>query len=197
MMSPDKQQELATDAMHGWQRWWQYVTEPARQSSDPVRPLAQDKRFSDPAWSAWPWHQRWQDFLPYVDPDNWQARVPQADGSWWQAWESRLTPCGFKRGAAGAAGECSTGTGQLRVAGVNGCATGNQWPAWPATPAQQLQQQQRQLQEQRTGNKPAFFLLHARTCYTQPNQTAPTRSLRPLPNFKFQPNAASSHPALE
>ena len=91
MMSPDKQQELATDAMHGWQRWWQYVTEPARQSSDPVRPLAQDKRFSDPAWSAWPWHQQWQGFLPYVDPDNWQARVPQTDGSWWPAWEGRLT----------------------------------------------------------------------------------------------------------
>jgi len=34
------------------------ITVPARQSSDPVRPLAQDKRFSDPAWSAWPWHQR-------------------------------------------------------------------------------------------------------------------------------------------
>jgi len=67
------------------------ITVPARQSSDPVRPLAQDKRFSDPAWSAWPWHQRWQDFLPYVDPDNWQTRVPQADGSWWPAWESRLT----------------------------------------------------------------------------------------------------------
>lgn len=63
MMSPDKQQELFTDAVLGWQRWWTYVTDPSHHGADPVRPLAQDKRFSDPAWNAWPWHQLSQAFL--------------------------------------------------------------------------------------------------------------------------------------
>lgn len=63
MMSPDKQHELLSDAVLGWQRWLQYVGTPANSTTDPVRPLAQDKRFSDPAWDAWPWHQLSQGFL--------------------------------------------------------------------------------------------------------------------------------------
>jgi len=63
MLSPDKQHELLSDAMQGWQRWWRYATGPAQQAPDPVRPLAQDKRFSDPAWQTWPWRQLSQGFL--------------------------------------------------------------------------------------------------------------------------------------
>ena len=63
MMSPDKQHELATDAVIGWQRWLQYLATPADDAVDPVRPLAQDKRFVDPAWNASPWRQLSQGFL--------------------------------------------------------------------------------------------------------------------------------------
>ena len=63
MMSPDKQHELLSDAVLGWQRWLQYVGTPANSTTDPVRPLAQDRRFSDPSWDAWPWHQLSQGFL--------------------------------------------------------------------------------------------------------------------------------------
>ena len=62
-MSPDKQHELATEAVQAWQRWLQYLVKPPGNAADPVRPLAQDKRFSDPAWDSWPWHQLSQGFL--------------------------------------------------------------------------------------------------------------------------------------
>ena len=63
-LSPDKQAELALQAGSNVARWLQYVAAAAAgQSAGAVEPLAQDKRFADPAWQAWPWNVVSQGFL--------------------------------------------------------------------------------------------------------------------------------------
>jgi polyhydroxyalkanoate synthase len=64
LLSPDKQAELATLAASNAGRWLGYAADAAlARAQEPVRPLAQDKRFSDPAWHAWPWNLVSQGFL--------------------------------------------------------------------------------------------------------------------------------------
>lgn len=64
LLSPDKQTELAMLAAANTQRWLQYAAAAAGGgATEPVRPLAQDKRFADPAWHAWPWNLLSQGFL--------------------------------------------------------------------------------------------------------------------------------------
>ncbi len=63
LMSPNKQRELLTDAAGCWVQWLRYAFAPQSDVPDPARPLAQDKRFADPAWGGWPWHQLSQGFL--------------------------------------------------------------------------------------------------------------------------------------
>ncbi|OON63297.1 poly-beta-hydroxybutyrate polymerase [Massilia sp. KIM] len=60
MLSPDKQAELLTQGLSNVQRWLVYAS---GSNPDLVRPLAQDKRFSEPPWQQWPWHQLSQGFL--------------------------------------------------------------------------------------------------------------------------------------
>ncbi|MGX4640395.1 PHA/PHB synthase family protein [Massilia sp. SYSU DXS3249] len=64
LLSPDKQVELATHAATATLRWLQYCAGAALAHPDePVVPLAQDKRFVDPAWHRWPWNVLSQGFL--------------------------------------------------------------------------------------------------------------------------------------
>ncbi|MET0981574.1 MAG: alpha/beta fold hydrolase, partial [Telluria sp.] len=64
LLSPDKQAELATHAGSATLRWLQYCSGAASAHlADPVTPLAQDKRFVDPAWHSWPWNVLSQGFL--------------------------------------------------------------------------------------------------------------------------------------
>jgi len=64
LLSPDKQAELLLQGFSGLQCWLQYSTGAmVGDSTSPVQPLAQDKRFSDPAWRAWPYNQISQSFL--------------------------------------------------------------------------------------------------------------------------------------
>jgi polyhydroxyalkanoate synthase len=64
LLSPDKQLELATHAGSATLRWLQYCTGAAlAHPAEPVTPLAQDKRFVDPAWHRWPWNVLSQGFL--------------------------------------------------------------------------------------------------------------------------------------
>lgn len=63
-LSPDKQMELALLAQSSIQHWLEYGAAAAgRQAVEPLQPLAQDKRFADPAWNAWPWNVVSQGFL--------------------------------------------------------------------------------------------------------------------------------------
>ena len=63
-LSPDKQTELALLAHSGLRRWLDYAqTAAGGQACEALAPLAQDKRFSDPAWNAWPWNVVNQGFL--------------------------------------------------------------------------------------------------------------------------------------
>ncbi|MGJ7917043.1 PHA/PHB synthase family protein [Massilia sp. LXY-6] len=63
LLSPDKQFELGLHAIDNLRRWWECAAAPPGASADPVQPLAQDKRFTDPAWQAWPWYPLSQAFL--------------------------------------------------------------------------------------------------------------------------------------
>jgi len=72
LLSPDKQIELGALAASNLQRWLQYgisaaFSAPAGGSHpaprEPLQPLAQDKRFTDPAWHTWPWNVLSQGFL--------------------------------------------------------------------------------------------------------------------------------------
>jgi polyhydroxyalkanoate synthase len=68
LLSPDKQMELGTLALTNAQRWLQYVASATlahgnRTPAEPLQPLAQDKRFSDPAWHTLPWNLLSQGFL--------------------------------------------------------------------------------------------------------------------------------------
>jgi polyhydroxyalkanoate synthase len=64
LLSPDKQLELALLAGASMRRWLDYAAAAALGRADePLQPLAQDKRFSDPAWHAWPWNALSQGFL--------------------------------------------------------------------------------------------------------------------------------------
>jgi polyhydroxyalkanoate synthase len=80
LLSPDKQMELGMLAASNTQRWLQYGASAAfagvrnangngnggggfQPPAEPLQPLAQDKRFADPAWHAWPWNVLSQGFL--------------------------------------------------------------------------------------------------------------------------------------
>lgn len=64
LLSPDKQMEVALQAATNLQRWVQYGMSAVHGSAaEPVQPLAQDKRFSDPAWHGWPYNLISQGFL--------------------------------------------------------------------------------------------------------------------------------------
>jgi polyhydroxyalkanoate synthase len=64
LLSPDKQAELATHAASASLRWLRYCAGAATASqADAVEPLAQDKRFVDPAWHRWPFNVLSQGFL--------------------------------------------------------------------------------------------------------------------------------------
>ncbi|QOY92754.1 polyhydroxyalkanoic acid synthase [Massilia sp. UMI-21] len=64
LMSPSKQMELAVEAAADYGEWLRYSASAMLGNSDePVQPLAQDKRFSDPPWHAWPWNGISQGFL--------------------------------------------------------------------------------------------------------------------------------------
>jgi polyhydroxyalkanoate synthase len=63
-LSPDKQLELVALAQSSVGRWLEYgLAAAAGQAAEPLQPLAQDKRFSDQAWHAWPWNVLSQGFL--------------------------------------------------------------------------------------------------------------------------------------
>jgi polyhydroxyalkanoate synthase len=68
LLSPDKQMELGELAVSNMQRWLRYGTSAVlahgnRSPAEPLQPLAQDKRFADPAWHSWPWNLLSQGFL--------------------------------------------------------------------------------------------------------------------------------------
>jgi len=64
MLSPAKQMELGIQALTGAGQWLRYCGAAMfGTAAEPVRPLAQDKRFSDPLWHAWPYNQLSQGFL--------------------------------------------------------------------------------------------------------------------------------------
>ena len=64
LLSPDKRSELALQSLTSLHRWMEYaVTATQGTASEAVRPLAQDKRFADPAWQAWPYNVFSQGFL--------------------------------------------------------------------------------------------------------------------------------------
>jgi len=64
LLSPAKQMELGVQAISNLQRWLQYSAGAMfGTAAEPVQPLAQDKRFNDPLWHAWPWNQISQGFL--------------------------------------------------------------------------------------------------------------------------------------
>ncbi|MGI4721346.1 MAG: PHA/PHB synthase family protein [Janthinobacterium lividum] len=63
-LSPDKQTELTLLGLANTRRWLEYALAAAGgPASEPLAPLAQDKRFSDPAWHTWPWNVTSQAFL--------------------------------------------------------------------------------------------------------------------------------------
>jgi polyhydroxyalkanoate synthase len=64
LLSPAKQVELGIQAATDWAEWLRYCAGAVLgNGGEAVRPLAQDKRFSDPAWHAWPWSGISQGFL--------------------------------------------------------------------------------------------------------------------------------------
>jgi polyhydroxyalkanoate synthase len=64
LLSPDKQAELFLQGASNLQRWLQCSAGAMHDGpASPVQPLAQDKRFSDPAWQSWPYNQISQAFL--------------------------------------------------------------------------------------------------------------------------------------
>jgi polyhydroxyalkanoate synthase len=64
LLSLDKQIELGLLACSNMGRWLQYsASAMVGTAQEPVRPLAQDKRFADPAWHTWPWNILNQGFL--------------------------------------------------------------------------------------------------------------------------------------
>ncbi len=66
MLAPSKAQELAVQGAAGAVSWLGYAARAAMPAADPARiiePLAQDRRFADPAWQRWPWNVMSQGFL--------------------------------------------------------------------------------------------------------------------------------------
>jgi polyhydroxyalkanoate synthase len=64
LLSPAKQMELGIQALTGMEEWLRYcATAMFGNAAEPVRPLAQDKRFSDPPWHTWPYNGISQGFL--------------------------------------------------------------------------------------------------------------------------------------
>ena len=71
LLSPDKQIELGMLAFANAQRWLQYTAGAGAgvrdisegSAAEPLQPLAQDKRFADPAWHTWPYNLLSQGFL--------------------------------------------------------------------------------------------------------------------------------------
>ncbi|AXA91557.1 alpha/beta hydrolase [Massilia sp. YMA4] len=66
LLAPSKQQELALHGATSLARWWRYAAAAAQPHLDPshvIEPLAQDRRFTDPAWQRWPYNVLSQGFL--------------------------------------------------------------------------------------------------------------------------------------
>lgn len=64
LLSPVKQIELGMQAVGSIQRWLQAGAGTAFGTPvEPVQPLSQDKRFTDPLWHTWPYNQISQGFL--------------------------------------------------------------------------------------------------------------------------------------
>ena len=71
LLSPDKQIELGMLSFANLQRWLQFAASPGAgvgnnspgSAAEPLQPLAQDKRFADPAWHTWPYNLLSQGFL--------------------------------------------------------------------------------------------------------------------------------------
>jgi polyhydroxyalkanoate synthase len=64
LLSPAKQMELGMQAVTSYQEWLRYCGSAMLGNGDePVRPLAQDKRFGDPSWHRWPYNEISQGFL--------------------------------------------------------------------------------------------------------------------------------------
>ncbi|WP_288381301.1 alpha/beta hydrolase, partial [uncultured Massilia sp.] len=64
LLSPAKQIELGIQAAADGADWLRYCAGALLGGGgEAVRPLAQDKRFDDPAWRAWPWSALSQGFL--------------------------------------------------------------------------------------------------------------------------------------
>jgi polyhydroxyalkanoate synthase len=64
LLSPAKQAELGVQALINTERWIQTCAGALLGApADAVRPLAQDKRFLDPAWHTWPYNAISQGFL--------------------------------------------------------------------------------------------------------------------------------------
>jgi len=64
LLSPAKQMELGVQAITSVEEWLRYSASAMfGNTAEPVRPLAQDKRFSDPPWHTWPYNQISQGFL--------------------------------------------------------------------------------------------------------------------------------------
>jgi polyhydroxyalkanoate synthase len=62
--APGKQMELVAKALRKGTRLARYAIESAQQPSEPcIEPLPQDRRFSDPAWQAFPFNLIYQSFL--------------------------------------------------------------------------------------------------------------------------------------
>ncbi len=65
-ISPGKQMQLVGKAARKWTRFVDLATSSlpgAKVASHTIEPLPQDKRFSAPAWQAWPYSLIWQGFL--------------------------------------------------------------------------------------------------------------------------------------
>ncbi len=66
MLAPSKWQELAVQGAAATAHWLGYAARAALPAAEPERiiaPLAQDRRFVDPAWQRWPWNVMSQGFL--------------------------------------------------------------------------------------------------------------------------------------
>ena len=64
LVSPARQAQLATSALHKTQAWWHYLWRVSQGPCDDcVTPAPQDKRFSRPEWRQLPFNALAQGFL--------------------------------------------------------------------------------------------------------------------------------------
>ncbi|WP_036167056.1 alpha/beta hydrolase [Massilia sp. 9096] len=79
LLSPSKQLELVLQGQSAALRWLQFCADATRQCpATSLQPLAQDKRFADPAWQAWPWNAVSQAFL--LTEQWWQRATTEVRG---------------------------------------------------------------------------------------------------------------------